>query len=282
MTEKPHIHRDIISSKHRLLDLKLDELWKYKYLIYMLSKRNLVSSFKQTILGPLWLFINPILTTVVFVVIFGKIARLSTDQTPQILFYLSGVTLWNFVSGSLTETANVFRGNAGLFGKVYFPRLVVPFSIILTHFVRFLIQFLLFLSFWAYYAYQGQVSPNLWILATPLLIVLLGIFSLGIGMVFSALTTKYRDLQNLLKFGVNLFMYATPIIYPLSSLHGIWRQLAAYNPIAGIFECFKYAWLGKGSFSAAQLTISTVVIFMLLAIGSIIFNKVEKSFIDTV
>ena len=282
MTEPQQQWTETIESNHSLFDLKLKEVWRYKDLVYMFVKRDFVSEFKQTILGPIWFFINPIFTTLVYVVVFGNIAGLSTDGAPKVLFYLAGVTLWNYFSNCLTRTSSVFRDNASIFGKVYFPRLVMPLTIIISNLMKFGVQFALFISFLIYFMIKGEVQPNIWILATPFIIILMAAFALGTGMIFSALTTKYRDLQMLLGFGISLFMYATPVIYPLSSLSGIWRTIALYNPLTGIFECFKYGWLGVGDFSVTILLISTVIIFIILAIGTLIFNKVEKGFMDTV
>ena len=282
MSEPQQQWTETIEAKHSLFDLKLAEVWRYKDLVYMFVKRDFVSSFKQTILGPVWFFINPILTTIVFVVVFGKIAGLSTDGLPQILFYLSGVTLWNYFSTSLTSASSVFTTNASIFGKVYFPRLVMPITIVISNLMRFGVQFLLFLLVWLYYLAKGDITPNVWVLATPLLILLMAAFAMGAGMIISSLTTKYRDLQMLLAFGVSLFMYATPVIYPLSSLSGIWKKIAMYNPLTGIFECFKYGWMGQGEFTVEMLLISTGIILVLLVVGTVTFNKVEKSFMDTV
>ena len=282
MSEPQQQWTETIEAKHSLFDLKLAEVWRYKDLVYMFVKRDFVSSFKQTILGPVWFFINPILTTFVFVVVFGKIAGLSTDGLPQILFYLSGVTLWNYFSTSLTSASSVFTTNASIFGKVYFPRLVMPITIVISNLMRFGVQFILFLMVWIYYLVKGDITPNVWLLATPLLIILMAAFAMGAGMIISSLTTKYRDLQMLLGFGVSLFMYATPVIYPLSSLSGIRKKIAFYNPLTGIFECFKYGWLGSGDFSPEMLLISSIIIFVMLAVGTVVFNKVEKSFMDTV
>lgn len=282
MNEPQQKWTETIEDSHSLFDLKLKEVWRYKDLVYMFVKRDFVAGFKQTILGPLWFFINPILTTIVFLIVFSKIANLSTDGAPPLLFYLAGVTLWNYFSSSLTGTSYTFSGNAGIFGKVYFPRLVTPISIVISNLMRFGVQMLLFILIWAYYLAKGEVNPNWWILATPFLIVLMALFALGVGMIFSALTTKYKDLNMLLGFGVSLYMYATPVIYPSSSLTGVFKTLSYYNPLTGVFECFKYAWMGVGSFSATMLGISTVIILVLLAIGTVIFNKVEKTFMDTV
>lgn len=282
MTEPQQQWTETIESDHSLFDLKLKQVWKYKDLVYMFVKRDFISGFKQTILGPLWFFINPIFTTIVYLVVFGGIANLSTDGAPKVLFYLAGVTLWNYFSSCLTGTSNTFTGNAGIFGKVYFPRLVTPISVVISNLLRFGVQFSLFLIAFLYYWVKGEVQPNLWLLATPILIILMAAFALGMGMIFSALTTKYRDLQMLLGFGVSLYMYATPVIYPVSALPKSIQPYAAWNPLTGIFECFKYGWLGVGDFSPMMLVLSSVIIFALLAIGTVIFNKVEKSFMDTV
>ncbi|MDP2454926.1 MULTISPECIES: ABC transporter permease [unclassified Kaistella] len=282
MSEPQQQWTETIESKHSLFDLKLKEVWRYKDLVYMFVKRDFVSGFKQTILGPLWFFINPIFTTIVFVFVFGNIAKLSTDGIPQVLFYLAGITLWNYFSSCLTGTSNIFTANASIFGKVYFPRLVMPITIVISNLMKFGVQFMLFFAVWIFYFSKGQIQPNIWILATPFLIVLMAIFALGVGMIFSALTTKYRDLQMLLTFGVSLMMYATPVIYPVSSITGVWKKLAYYNPLTGIFECFKYGWMGQGEFTVEMLLISTGIIIALLIIGTVTFNKVEKSFMDTV
>lgn len=282
MTEPQQTWTETIESSHSLFDLKLKEVWRYKDLVYMFVKRDFISSFKQTILGPIWFFINPIFTTIVYLVVFGNIANLSTDGAPKILFYLAGVTLWNYFSTSLTSASNVFTSNAGIFGKVYFPRLVMPLTIVISNLMRFGVQMVLFIAVWLYYYFEGAVQPNLWILATPLLILLMAAFALGMGMIFSSLTTKYRDIQMLLGFGISLFMYITPVIYPLSALPERFKAIAYYNPLSGIFECFKYGWMGVGEFSGPMLLISTAIIFLLLAVGTVIFNKVEKGFMDTV
>lgn len=282
MNEPQQKWTETIEDSHSLFDLKLKEVWRYKDLIYMFVKRDFISSFKQTILGPIWFFINPIFTTITYLIVFGRIAKLPTDDAPPILFYLAGVTLWNYFSTSLLGTSSTFVGNASIFGKVYFPRLVTPLSIVLSNLMRFGVQFMLFLIAWGYYLAKGQVHPNIWVLATPFLIILMALFALGVGMIFSALTTKYKDLSMLLGFGISLYMYATPVIYPTSSLRGVFKQLAFYNPLTGIFECFKYAWLGVGDFSPLMLAISTFIILILLAVGTVIFNKIEKTFMDTV
>ena len=273
---------NVISSDHSLFKLNLKEVWDYRDLVYMFVKRDFISSFKQTILGPLWFFINPIFTTVVYLIVFGNIANLSTDGAPKILFYLAGVTLWNYFSSSLGGTSNVFVGNAGIFGKVYFPRLVMPITIVISNLMRFGVQFLLFIVVFFYYWYKGEVTPNWWVLFTPIFILMMSLFALGVGMIFSSLTTKYRDLSMLLTFGISLYMYATPVIYPTSMLSAKIQPYAKYNPLTGIFEGFKYAWMGVGEFNPIMLVYSTIIILILLAIGTVIFNKVEKGFMDTV
>ena len=272
-----------IGAKHNLFSLNLKEVWAYKDLVYMLVKRDFVTSFKQTILGPLWFFINPIFTTVMYVIVFGNIANLSTDGAPQMAFYLAGVTLWNYFSSCLNKTSNVFRGNASIFGKVYFPRLVMPLAIVTSNLMQFVVQFILFICVIGYYYFfQGNVQPNIWVLATPFLILLMAAFAMGTGMIFSSMTTKYKDLSMLLSFGVSLYMYVTPVVYPISSIPEKFRWIADFNPLTGIFECFKYAYLGVGDFNIGMLIYSTVFIFFVLLIGTVIFNKVEKSFMDTV
>lgn len=274
---------EVIESKHSLFSLNLKEVWRYKDLVYMLVKRDFITSFKQTVLGPIWFFINPIFTTIMFVIIFGRVASLSTDGAPMFAFYLAGNILWNYFSSCLTGTSSVFRGNASIFGKVYFPRLVMPLSIVISNLMRFGVQFVLFIVVVIYYYFaEGTIHPNIWILATPFLILLMAGFAMGMGMIFSALTTKYQDVNMLLGFGVSLFMYATPVIMPISAFPEKYRWIADLNPLTGIFECFKYGYLGVGDFTIGMLGYSTLFTIIVLAIGTVIFTKVEKSFMDTV
>lgn len=274
----------VIESRSSLWSINLAEVWRYRDLIFLLVKRDFITVYKQTILGPLWLVIQPILTTITFVIIFGNLAKISTDGIPMVLFYLAGNTIWGYFSSTLTSTSNVFVANASVFGKVYFPRLVMPLAIVCSAIMRFAIQFLLFLLFFFYYwLAEHSISPNAWVLATPLLIVLMATLALGLGMIFSSLTTKYRDLVFLLTFGIQLFMYATPVIYPISIItNPELRSLILLNPMTGILECFRYAFLGKGAFEPWMLLYTAFVSFVILAIGTLIFNKVEKSFMDTV
>lgn len=272
-----------IHSKQSVFSLNLKEVWDYRDLLLMLVKRDFITFYKQTILGPLWFIVQPLLTTAIYVVLFGNIAKLSTDGMPQILFYLSGITIWNYFSESLTKTSTVFTANAGMFGKVYFPRLIMPLSIVASSLMKFAVQFGIFLLVLLYYViFTDTVQPNVWMLLTPVLILLMAMFALGLGMIFSSLTTKYKDLTFLLTFGIQLFMYITPVVYPISALPEKFRFLVYFNPLSPIFECFRYAFLGSGSFDPMALVWSTILISGLLVAGTVIFNKVEKSFMDTV
>ncbi|OCK50594.1 ABC transporter permease [Chryseobacterium sp. CBo1] len=285
MNEPQQKWTETIESGHSLFQLNLKEVWRYRDLVLMFVKRDFISSFKQTILGPLWFFINPILTTLVFTLVFGGIANLPTDGIPPILFYLAGNTLWGYFSTTMLSVSNVFTGNAGIFGKVYFPRLVTPISSIISSFMRLAIQLVLFWIVLGYYMFKGEVHPNSWAFSFPILIIFLAIFSLGLGMIFSSLTTKYRDLSLLLGFGVSLFMWLTPVILPTSLVKqklGSYGFLADLNPLTPIFECFKYGFIGSGDFSMPRLLMSFAFIIVILFAGIVVFNKSEKSFIDTV
>ncbi len=273
---------EIIGPSNGLFDLNLKEVWRYRDLLIMFVRRDFVATYKQTILGPLWFFIQPLFTTITFVVVFGNIAKISTDGVPQVLFYLSGLTLWNYFADCLNKTATVFRDNAGIFGKVYFPRLIIPLSIVVSNLVRFAIQFALFGAIWCWFLYKGNIQPNLYILLTPLLVVSMATMSLGLGLIITALTTKYRDLVFLLTFGVQLLMYATPIIYPMSALPPKYAFIINANPLSAIVETFRFAFTGTGIFSWIHLLYSAVFSVIVLAIGTLVFNKVEKSFMDTV
>lgn len=272
-----------IDSSESVFSLNLREVWRYRDLLQMLVKRDFITFYKQTILGPLWFIVQPLLTTVIYMILFGNIAKISTDGIPQMLFYLSGITIWNYFSESLTKTASVFTANASIFGKVYFPRLIMPLSIVASALMKFFVQFGIFLLVWLYYIiFTDQVQPNWWILITPFLVLLMAAFALGVGMIFSSLTTKYKDLTFLLAFGIQLFMYLTPVVYPASAVPEKLKFFITLNPLTPIFECFRYAFLGAGDFSLTALGISTMIIFLILMLGTIIFNKVEKSFMDTV
>ena len=272
-----------IKSQNTLFSINFKEVWHYRDLLLMLVKRDYVTFYKQTILGPIWFFIQPLMTTVVYLVLFGQIAKLSTDGAPQIAFYLAGITIWNYFSEALTKTSTVFKDNANLFGKVYFPRLIMPLAIVCSGLMKFAIQFGLFIAVVLYFTFiNPKIQPNLWVLITPFLVLLMATFALGLGMIFSSLTTKYKDLVFLLSFGIQLFMYATPVVYPTSAMPSKFAWLLHINPLTGIFECFRYAYLGTGSFQPLDLLISTILIGILFFIGIVIYNKVEKSFMDTV
>lgn len=273
----------IIGEETSIFKINFREVWRYKDLLFLFVKRDFVTFYKQTILGPLWFIIQPLLTTAMFVIVFGNIAKLSTDGAPKIVFYLAGVTIWSYFSDTLTKTASVFTTNASIFGKVYFPRLIMPLSLVFSALIKFGVQFSIFLAVLFYFILtDSNVHPNAYVLLTPILILIMAILSLGLGMIISSMTTKYKDLSFLVTFGVQLFMYATPVVFPLSTLPPVYQSIIILNPLTGIFECFRYAFLGAGSFQFSMLLYSVLVSFAILVIGTIVFNKVEKSFIDTV
>jgi lipopolysaccharide transport system permease protein len=272
-----------ISPRDKLLDLRLKEVWQYRDLLMIFVYRDFVTVYKQTILGPLWFFIQPFLTTIVFTVIFGSIAKIPTDGLPPMLFYLAGVTSWNYFSGCFQKTSNTFVNNAGIFGKVFFPRVITPLSVVISNLILFSIQFLLFLLVMFYFMLKGaNVHPNITILLLPWLIVLMGIMGLGFGMLVSAMTTKYRDLQFLIQFGIQLLMYATPVIYPISSIPAKYHWILIANPMTSVIETFRYSFLGAGSFSWYGLLYSTLFTTFIFFLGLIVFNRTEKNFMDTV
>ncbi|HVZ95251.1 MAG TPA: ABC transporter permease [Chitinophagaceae bacterium] len=282
MTDYEHHHWEI-TAEHRVFDLKLKDTWAYRDLLWLMVRRDFVSLYKQTILGPLWFIIQPLLTTVIYTVVFGKIAGIKTGNINGPLFYMAGITMWNFFTDCFFKTSGVFSSNAGIFGKVYFPRLVVPFSAIVSNFVRFGIQVLLFLAMMGYYALQGSpVHPNTYLLLFPYLVLLVATLGLGSGMIISGLTTKYRDLSFLVGFGMQLLMYATTVIYPLSTAPGKYKSLIMANPMTAVIETFRYGFTGEGYFSWALLSYASALAVILLMIGLVVFTKVEKNFIDTV
>ncbi len=272
-----------IKPQNNAFDLHLNDVWKYRDLLGLLVRRDFVSFYKQTILGPLWFFVQPLVTTLMFTFVFSNLAKISTDKLPAPLFYMAGITAWNYFADCLTKTSTVFKDNADIFGKVYFPRLIMPLSIVLSNLVRFGVQFMLFLLVMGYYAYHGAAFHPTWaIFLFPVVVVLMAAMGLGVGMIISAMTTKYRDLAFLLAFGVQLLMYATTVIYPLSAAPVRYRWLIAANPMTELIETFRYGFLGTGSFSWASLGYSALLTVLFLLFGTIIFNKVEKSFVDTV
>jgi lipopolysaccharide transport system permease protein len=283
--KKSHEHWDLrIRPNSPLFDLHLRDVWNYRDLLALLVRRDFVSFYKQTILGPVWFFLQPLLTTVMYVFIFGRLAGLSTDGLPQPLFYLTGIVAWNYFAECLTKTSSVFRDNANIFGKVYFPRLIMPLSIVASNLVRFAVQFLLLICMLAYYAiFEGfRIEVNAYLLLLPVMIFIMAILGLGSGMIISALTTKYRDLAFLVTFGVQLLMYATPVIYPLSTASPSVKGIIAANPMTPVLEGIRLGLLGKGDMSAASLAYALVSSLVILFSGIIVFNRVEKTFIDSV
>ncbi len=272
----------VIVPKTKVLDFHLKEVWKYRDLVLLFVKRNFVSQYKQTILGPLWAIIQPLLTTVVFTVVFGRLAGLAAEGVPSFLFFMSGNIAWAYFSNCLSQTANTFTGNAGIFGKVYFPRLVSPISTVLTNLISFAIQFVMFLVFLAVYWAKGAVHPTLYALMTPLLLLEMAMLSLGVGIIISSLTTKYRDLRMLVGFGVQLWMYGTPVAYDIGIVPERFMNLYMLNPMTPIINTFRTAFLGIGSFDLMHYLISWCVTIVILFIGLMLFNRVEKTFMDTV
>jgi lipopolysaccharide transport system permease protein len=277
MQIEPHAH---------LFDLKLREVWHYRDLLLLFVRRDFVSFYKQTILGPIWFFIQPLFTTIIYTFIFGNLAGIKTDEIPGPLFYMAGITAWNYFSDCLTKTSTVFKDNSSVFGKVYFPRLIMPLSIVISNLIRFAVQILLFFLMMAYYAYKGAAfHVNAYALLFPVLVLLMALLGLGAGMIISALTTKYRDLAFLVTFGVQLLMYTTTVVYPLSEAvkkYPKYEWLFSLNPMTPIIETFRYGFLGQGTFSWASLGVCAVVTLCVTVAGILIFNKVERNFIDTV
>jgi lipopolysaccharide transport system permease protein len=273
----------VIKPKNRLFAVDFKEIWNYRDLLMMFVKRNIITQYKQTILGPTWFFIQPALTTIMYMIVFGGIAKISTDGLPQPLFYLAGILCWQYFSDCLNKTSSTFTENQGIFGKVYFPRLIVPLATVTSNLVRMGIQFFLFVVVYIYYLIIGvDLAPNIYILLIPVLILMLAGLSLGFGIIISSMTTKYRDLTILFTFIVQLWMYATPVIYPLSTMPADKQWIMAINPVTSIVETFKFSTMGVGTFSWGMLSYSFGFMIVLLAIGIVVFNKVQRSFMDTV
>jgi lipopolysaccharide transport system permease protein len=272
-----------ITPKDKFLDLRLKDIWQYRDLLVLFVRRDFVATYKQTILGPIWFIIQPLLTTIVFTIVFGNIAKLSTDGLPPMLFYLAGVTSWNYFAECLKKSADTFTANAGIFGKVYFPRIIVPLSITITSIITFGIQLTLFLGFLAYYLFMGApIAPNWYICTLPLLVLTMGFMGLGFGLYLTSMTTKYRDFKFLVAFGVQLLMYATPVIYPVSEVPEKYQWIILANPMTSIIETFRYAFLGAGNMSWSGLAYSVGFTLVLFISGLLLFNKTEKNFMDTV
>lgn len=276
-------HWDLeIKPQENLFNLHLKDVWAYRDLLGLLVRRDFVSFYKQTIFGPIWFFIQPIFTTITFIIIFNKLAGISTNGIPPALFYMSGNIAWTYFSECLTKTSTVFRDNASVFGKVYFPRLIMPVSIVFSNLVKFGVQFSLFLLLLVYYLFKGEVMPNWFLLLFPVVILLMALLGLGLGLIITAMTTKYRDLAFLVTFGVQLLLYATPVIYPLSAAPEKYRDFIALNPLSGLIETFRYGFTGTGQFYPGAFAYSVICTIVVLIIGLITFNKVEKNFVDTV
>jgi lipopolysaccharide transport system permease protein len=275
---------EILEPSGSPLRLNLGEVWHYRDLLVSFIKRDFTATYKQTILGPLWFFIQPLFTTFIFTLIFGKFAKLSTDGLPYVPFYLSGLILWNFFSDSFIKISNTFNANVEIFSKVYFPRVIVPLSILCSSFIKFLIQLLLFLLILAISVWNDELKLELHsrLLIVPFLLLLIGGYAIGLGMLFSSLTVKYRDLNHLLGFGIQLLMYATPIIYPINSLDEKYQKIANLNPLSPIVESFRYACFGNAYFSGSGLFYSFIVMVFVLAIGIVAFKSIERTFIDSI
>lgn len=273
----------VITPKKSLLDFNFKEIWKYRDLIVLFVKRTFILQYKQTILGPVWAIIQPLFTTVIFTVVFGNLAGLAPNEVPAFVFYLCGSIAWTYFSQCLSQTSVTFRANAGILGKVYFPRLVMPISTVLSQLISFAIQFSFFLIFWAYYWIVGAgIHPSRWILMTPVLLLHLAALSLGVGIIVSALTTKYRDLALAVDFCIQLWMYATPVAYDMSIIPEKLMNLYMLNPVTPIICMFRYAFLGVGELYLSNYLVSVLVTLGLLFIGLAMFNKVEKTFMDTI
>lgn len=273
----------VITPKKAWFDLNVKELWRYRDLILLFVRRTFVSQYKQTILGPAWAVIQPLLTTVIFTIIFGNIAGLAPGGVPTFLFYLSGSVAWGYFSGCLTATSNTFTANAAIMGKVYFPRLVMPVTTVISQLISFAIQFAFFLLFFAYYCITGAgIHPNAFVLLIPLLVLQMACLGLGFGVIVSALTTKYRDLTMLVSFGVQIWMYLTPVTYDISFIPERFLPLYMLNPVTPVITTFRYAFLGTGTFQLTYYLIGWAVTLAVLLIGVVLFNRVEKTFMDTV
>jgi len=276
-----HTH---ITSERKWFELNLKEVWKYRDLIILFTKRNFTVAYKQTILGPLWIFINPFITSIMHTLVFGNIAKIGTDGIPHFLFYLTSNAIWALFASSINNNSQVFINNAGVFGKVYFPRLTVPISNILSGFIRFFIQMIMICLFLGYYVHLGVVSPNwtAWVLI-PIILIHLGVLGMGVGIIISSLTTKYRDLSLLVSFGVQLWMYSTPVVYPISQIGEGWlKQIILINPVTMPVELFRYAILGQGTITHQYLILSWIITLLSALFGIMLFNRVEKTFMDTV
>lgn len=273
----------VIKPKTGWFDIDFKELWRYRDLIFLFVKRDFVTFYKQTILGPLWYIIQPLFTTIVFTIIFGKVAKIPTDSLPPFLFYMAGNVMWGYFAASITATSNTFNANTAIFGKVYFPRLTVPLAIVIVNFVQFGIQFILLICFYIYFKYEGApIEMTAWVLLLPIMLLQMALLSLGFGILVSSLTTKYKDLRFVMTFIVQLWMYATPVVYPLSQVPEWIRPYYIFNPMVALIEEFRLAFLGTSVISRSQIGISWLVTILILFLGIILFSKIEKNFMDTI
>lgn len=287
MTDSDQQDWDIeITAENKVLTLGLKDVWHYRDLLVLLVRRDFVSFYKQTVLGPIWFFVQPVATILIYTLVFGTLAGIPVDGIPKPLFYLAGTIIWNYFADCITKTSTVFKDNAAMLGKVYFPRLIMPLSIVASNLIRFGVQFLLFIVLMMGYAISGSdFAPNAYLLLLPVLILLVAALGLGLGMLISAVTTKYRDLAFVVSFGVPLLMYTTTVIYPLSAVihkYPAYSWLIKFNPITAVIETMRYGFFGKGTFSWQLLGYSSFVTAGILLLGMVVFNKVEKSFVDTV
>lgn len=272
----------LIDSRPKWFSFHFKEIWEYRDLLFLFVRRDIVSTYKQTVLGPIWFFISPVLTVITFTFVFHSIAKISTDGIPAPLFYLSGTTLWNYFQNCLTGTSNTFVANAGIFGKVYFPRIISPLSLVLSNLVKLGIQLIILTCFWFYYFSMGSLSASWELILTPLIILLLALIALGSGIIISSLTTKYRDFSYFIAFGISLLMYVTPVIYPASAIPSSYLFLFELNPVAPLIEAFRFGLTGAGSVSYAGMLYSISFAVIQLIIGILLFNRVERNFMDTV
>jgi lipopolysaccharide transport system permease protein len=273
----------VIEPQSSIFDLNLKDVWRYRDLLVMFVRRDFISSYKQTILGPIWFFIQPLLTTLTFTFVFGNLAGISSDGLPRPLFYMAGITAWNYFSDCLTKTSSVFSANASIFGKVYFPRLIMPLSIVTSNLLKFIVQMLMFVCLLAYYYFTGHnIQITSAILLFPVLVLLMALLGLGLGMIISSLTTKYRDLAFLIQFAVTLLMYGTTVIYPLSTVSQKYKYIVELNPMTSVIEAFRYGFLGQGQFSSWSLGYTAICTVVFVIVGVIIFNRTERNFIDTI
>lgn len=274
----------IITPRSGILNLPWKDIWSYRDLLRMFVKRDIITVYKQTILGPIWYFLQPILTTLVFMFVFGRIAKISTDGVPQVLFYLSGITIWNYFQESFNATSKTFKENTAIFGKVYFPRLIMPLSKISSALIKFFIQLTLFIAVFAYYLFSGEssIAPNGTLFLIPVYLLIMATLGLGFGLIFTSLTVKYRDLNFLIQFGIQLLMYASPVIFPMSAVPEKYSLIFELNPLSSVLEGFRYAFLGCGHFDPRLLIYSIIISIVFLFFGVFIFNKTERNFIDTI